>query len=399
MVVSAHLRVVDYVANIGGGTRFSVELIRALVTNHDVSIEIVSYGEGLRVYRELLSENEAVQFLEIAPANRWRSRGLRGFRGARRINARLGLPQFHFDVPEAAFDGCDLVWLPWLHRHRVPPSLLGSVVASLHDVILLQFPGILDDRRRRDEEETVRRWLASSARIVVSSNATAKTLSQTFGCGPGRVGVIPLSGQHVRPQGIPNGMSWAFSGNPYFICPANITLHKNHEVLFAGFARSKVTHPLVLTGGGTDFWKSSSPRGVALRKSAEEAGLEWDRSLFGLGYLDDPVYYSLLDNAWALVIPSLAEGGGSFPVAEAMQAGIPVIASDIPVMREWVDMMAGRVIWFDPSSPDALAAALVELDRNYLGHKRIAVEQTAAMTTRGWADVAADYATLLGIRS
>ena len=190
-----------------------------------------------------------------------------------------------------------------------------------------------------------------------------------FGCTLDRVRVIPLSGQHVRPQAIDNGVSWPFSGSPYLICPANTTLHKNHEVLFSGVARSNVTYPLVLTGSGTDFWLSSYPRAVELRKRAEEAGLEWNRSLFGLGYLADPVYYSLLESAWALVMPTLAEGGGSFPVAEAMQTGIPVIASDIPVMREWVDRMAGRILWFDPSSPDALAATLAELDRSYPTYK------------------------------
>jgi glycosyltransferase involved in cell wall biosynthesis len=393
------LRVVDYVANLGGGTRFSVELIRALVTNHDVSVEIVSYGEGLRMYRELLSDKDGVRFADIAPASGRRARGFAGFRGAGRANALLGVgrPHFHFDVPKVAFDNCDLVWLPWLHRHRIPWSLQDKVIASLHDITLVEFPGILDERRRRNEQETVRRWLASSARIVVSSNTTAKTLARMFGCTLDRVRVIPLSGQHVRPQAIDSGVSWPFSGSPYLICPANTNLHKNHEVLFSGIARSNVTYPLVLTGGGTDFWLSSYPRAVELRKRAEEAGLEWNRSLFGLGYLADPAYYSLLGSAWALVMPTLAEGGGSFPVAEAMQTGIPVIASDIPVMREWVDRMAGRILWFDPSSPDALATTLAELDRNYPTYKKVAVEQIRTMTSRSWADVAADYAAFMGI--
>ena len=260
------LRVIDYVANLGGGARFSVELMSALVADHDLSIELVSYGAGLRMYSELLSDNDAIRFVEIRPANRWRTRGLRGFRGANRMNTRLGLPQFHFDVPEAAFDDCDLVWLPWLHRHRIPWSLQNKVIASLHDVILLEFPGILDEGRRLNEQETVRRWLASSARIAVSSNATAKTLARIFDCPLDRVRVIPLSGEHARPPAMGNGVSWPFSGSPYLICPANITLHKNHEVLFTGIASANVAHPLVLTGGGTDFWLSSSQRGVELRK-------------------------------------------------------------------------------------------------------------------------------------
>ena len=65
MITGMRLRVVDYVASIGGGVRFSVELIRALLPDRDLSIEIVSDGPGLRVYRELLSDKVAVRYAEI----------------------------------------------------------------------------------------------------------------------------------------------------------------------------------------------------------------------------------------------------------------------------------------------------------------------------------------------
>jgi glycosyltransferase involved in cell wall biosynthesis len=396
-VPSKHLRVVDYVANLGGGVRFCVESIRALISQRDVSVELVSYDTGLANYQELLSGVERVEFVDMPPHNLARIRGLAGFKGAGRINSLLGMPQFHFEVPVAAFDDCEVLWVPWLHRHRIPWSRQDRVVASLHDLILLQFPGLLDERRRRNEHETVRKWLASSARIVVSSETTAQSLGRMFGCGRDRVGMIPLSGQHSRPRKAERKVEWPFSGKPYLFCPSNTTRHKNHEVLFAGAAGSGIPYPLVLTGGGTDFWTSISPRSIELRQCAEKCRLEWNRSLFGLGYVTDASYYDLLQNAWAVVIPTLAEGGGSFPVAEALEAGIPVIASDIPVMREWVGRLAGQVLWFDPSSGDALAATMVELNRSYRMHKEAAVEQVRTLRTRSWADVAKDYAAVMNI--
>lgn len=57
-------------------------------------------------------------------------------------------------------------------------------------------------------------------------------------------------------------------------------------------------------------------------------------------------------------MPTLAEGGGSFPVREAVERGIPAVVSDIPVLREMIERLGGEVLWFDPHSPESLAASL-----------------------------------------
>ena len=49
--------------------------------------------------------------------------------------------------------------------------------------------------------------------------------------------------------------------------------------------------------------------------------------------LSTPGLKRLMDNAQAVLMPSFAEGYG-LPVHEALAAGAPVIASDIPVFRE-----------------------------------------------------------------
>jgi hypothetical protein len=70
----------------------------------------------------------------------------------------------------------------------------------------------------------------------------------------------------------------------------------------------------------------------------------------------------LVRGAIALVMPSLEEGFG-LPVLEAMAAGTPVIASDIPSLRE---VTGGHAIHVDPRSVDAIANAMQNVTREHV---------------------------------
>jgi glycosyltransferase involved in cell wall biosynthesis len=63
-----------------------------------------------------------------------------------------------------------------------------------------------------------------------------------------------------------------------------------------------------------------------------------------------------LASAAALLFPSNAEGFG-LPLVEALTAGIPVIASDLPIFRE---IGQGVPLLIDPGDPDAWEAAILD---------------------------------------
>lgn len=392
------VRVVDYVANGGGGVRFTVEMLRALNALPGLSFEVVSHGPALERYRKLLSGVAPASYLDMPPHQAWRARTLlAGIPGAGPLNWFLGTPAFEYRVSRHALEDCDLAWFPWLHRHRIPWDLADRVVASLHDVIVIDFARMFAKGWDESERQTISGWLRSKARVAVSSKATAGSLERIFGAPPGRVSIIPLSGQHGEPPGESEPRNWPFAGREYLLCPANLSRHKNHEVLLAGAAGVAARHPLVLTGDGTDLRETSQERVQEVRAAATSAGLVLGDSMHAVGYVNDPDYYRILEGAWAVVMPTLAEGGGSFPVWEAMERGIPAVVSDIPVMREMVERARGEVLWFDPRDPDSLASALGELERAYEQHRARALAQVKSMRSRTWKDVASDYARIMGL--
>jgi O-antigen biosynthesis alpha-1,3-mannosyltransferase len=69
-----------------------------------------------------------------------------------------------------------------------------------------------------------------------------------------------------------------------------------------------------------------------------------------LDYVPDELLPGLYAGAAAVVYPSWYEGFG-LPVLEALAAGVPVVASDVPALRE----VAGDA---PPASVDALADAI-----------------------------------------
>lgn len=73
-----------------------------------------------------------------------------------------------------------------------------------------------------------------------------------------------------------------------------------------------------------------------------------------LGYVEDDELPKIYQGAEMLIYPSLYEGFG-LPVLEAMAAGIPVIASDIPVFRE---LYYGSAMLVNPFDAAELAEAI-----------------------------------------
>jgi glycosyltransferase involved in cell wall biosynthesis len=118
--------------------------------------------------------------------------------------------------------------------------------------------------------------------------------------------------------------------------------------------------------------------------------LQQDEDFYALGYLADDYVLPLIERATALIMPSLAEGGGSYPVEEALSLGVPVLCSDIPVMREHLAGRSAKIAWFDPESPESILRAINDLFDNYDEYKRTALNAIRDHRYT-WDDIAAQY--------
>src|SRR5258708_22192828 len=89
-------------------------------------------------------------------------------------------------------------------------------------------------------------------------------------------------------------------------------------------------------------------------------------------------------------MPTLSEGGGSYPVEEALTLGVPVLCSDIPVMREHMSQHSAKIGWFDPLSIDSIVNALDDCIDHYPTYKESALKGMSDLRP-SWDDIADQY--------
>ena len=295
----------------------------------------------------------------------------------------------------------DLVYVFWPHRQDFL-AVDKPVVCTFQDATLLDYPELMGVAETLIERARSAVWLKNSAQVIVSSDATRKNLIRLFGkqCASSVVvhhAILPaVVGQRSTKADSPVLQRLP---KQYVVFPANLSAHKNHYNLLSAWARftRRRDIPLVCFGNWTDLLNRSYTelddywQWTRLASLIERKGLEHEQDFFALGYIHDEDVLALVNHASALVMPTLAEGGGSYPVEEALSLGVPVLCSDIPVLREHVKDRTARIGWFDPESPESIIRALNDLFDNYAAYKQSAMDAMDDPRP-SWDDVAAEYA-------
>jgi glycosyltransferase involved in cell wall biosynthesis len=219
-------------------------------------------------------------------------------------------------------------------------------VVTLHDVIRSRYPP-RNPAARIYVGVMTPRALQKSVRVLTVTEAAKRSILETFDCDPAKIAVTP------------NGVDELFfSGGVraegrYFLFVGNDKPHKNVERLVEASRRVfESSRRLVLVGG--EFERYREVPGVVTP-----------------GFVSIEELAALYRGAIALVMPSLEEGFG-LPVVEAMAAGTPVIASDIPALRE---VTGGHAFHVDPRSVDALANAMRDVTREHVEPARARARQ------------------------
>jgi glycosyltransferase involved in cell wall biosynthesis len=275
----------------------------------------------------------------------------------------------------------DLVLVPYPEMTFRPLPV--PAVMVVHDVRGLVAPRYETAPRRLRFRLALGRACRVASRIVCVSESTAMGLDASVRVDPARVAVIGEAAPVHRDDAGGSAQSEPVA-RTYVLYVGSLLPHKNVDTLIRAFAHGSLGRDLVLVGPAS---QAEMRHVVGL---IYELGCQ-DR-VRHLGWLDDHQLRHCYRGAAALAIPSLYEGFG-LPLLEGMEAGVPVIASDIPAFREVAGGYASLVD--RPRDPLAWQEAV---RASAFDATRIAMARDWARKT-SWADIAAAFVTLFDERS
>ena len=317
----------------------------------DVSPLVQTRAGTARYLRELTASFEREADLEL---HRY------GFGGAGRPVAAVRDAVWYPAVlpARARRDGVDVLHCP---TFRAPLRSSIPLVVTFHDVAVLRHPEAFNAWTRRYSALTLPRVARAASAIVAVSEFTKREL----------VELLDVPAEKVRV--IQNGVAAAFrpegsvSEGDYVLAVSTLEPRKNLQLLVEAFTQAELDG-CELRVVGARGWG--------------DVELNGDRVRY-LGFVPDEELASLYRGARCVAYVSRYEGFG-LPVLEALACGAPVVAGDLPPIRELAN---GAAITVDPTDPESIAAGLEQAAAR---REELSARGPKAAAPYDWAQTAAE---------
>jgi glycosyltransferase involved in cell wall biosynthesis len=213
-------------------------------------------------------------------------------------------------------------YVAMLRQQRVKPIFM------VHDLIPLTHPQYCRAGERDRHLTRLRNAVRVASGIVCNSQATLDGLREL--CDQQRWAFPPAVVALLAPNTVNAVQPARPMKAPYFVFVSTIEPRKNHLLILkiwqklAAQLGDQVPHLVIIGQRGWDYGDV-----VDLLEDPTLKSLVTD-----IPACTDPEMVNFLQHARAMLFPSFTEGFG-MPVVEALAQGLPVIASDLPVFREF----------------------------------------------------------------
>lgn len=302
-----------------------------------------------------------------------------------RLPMRALLPVWDlFGAPtaESWLGAMDAFYAPDLY---FPPARRAPVLCTVRGVAYLAIPERCEPDKVRALVKALGYARRHATHFLAVSESTRRDLLRHTDITPDRVHVVTHGVDPAfRPLAAADSRAFVERrfglARPYFLYVGVIGKHKNILGLLEAWAMAAPrvpAHDLVLAG-------PFEPEIERARAFVAKSGLQARVRFLGAVSQEDEALVHLYNAALGLVFPTLYEGWCAPPL-EAMACGAPVLASDIPAVREVVEE-AGLLL--PPEDPDAWTGAMIRLVEDAAWRADLADRGLRHVKTHTWEEAA-----------
>jgi glycosyltransferase involved in cell wall biosynthesis len=327
------------------------------------------------MHRVFLYSYDSIQFGFSLPEH-WRVRDSSvPVRGLSMAFAQLFFPVW------AIRDEIDVFWSPVPQLPLLLPPGIRKVM-TVHDMVWKRFPQTMTRASRLFETVLMPLALRTTDHVIADSQFTRSEVLTFFPGAKGKIDVVYLASS-LRDDGplVPCPIPRA-----YFLFVGSSEPRKNQERMLLAYVqyRKLTPHPFDLVIAGSYRWGDFNMIDFIRTNDLETY-------VHLIHHVEDNVLSALYANAQALVLVSLYEGFG-LPLVEAMQWGIPLIASNTSSVAE---IAGNAALLVDPLDTDAIAQAFRRMTED--SETRLELAQRAKKRGRefSWKQAASEIMALI----
>ena len=260
------------------------------------------------------------------------------------------------------FFDLDAAWMCRVKRSWLLPLLKKQgvrIVAHIYDIISITHPQYCLERGVYNFMDFIGAHLQYADDIIVNAQATVdelQKLTQRLGISLPPCHVIPLGADFAKQEiitedQVPKNVVEAVQDRPYILMVGTIEPRKNHKLLLEAYDKGLKEMGYNIIMAGYMGWNMEE------FEQKLESHPDYGKRIFHFTGLDDKAIAFLYQHAKFLAFCSYTEGFG-LPIIEAIQRGTPVLAADVPVLRE---VGGDYCVWFEQDDAGELCEAVCAL--------------------------------------
>lgn len=282
--------------------------IRAILATSDTDIVLVSDVAESTQIQELLDIGGGKIKIRLSGRSVEKSAGVFGY---------FGFVQkvIYSEKPDIFWEPNNIFPVPLKNPH-------GRIVVTVHDVLPMTFPECYMRIYPLYFKLAMKNTLRRSDGILYDSAVSKEETEEFFKGAKGKKSIIAYA--VVKTDGLSadkDELSEGLSDNGYFLYIGNLERRKGTDILLSAYDRYRAS------GGDKKLVLAGKIREDGIRTAIDKGNAVY------LGYVSDERKAALMSHCSALVFPTRAEGFG-IPIIEALSCEKPVIASDLPIVRE-----------------------------------------------------------------